>query len=208
MALAERAEPELRARDQVLWLNRLSAEHDNCAAALRFAIDGGDVPLALRLLGALTFFWMMRDYDAEAREWAAAIEAIAGDTAPPGLRDAYALCRMMAMLASQTSEEFAGVGSIQEMMDVLLPLTEGSSHPMVALGRSMAPILTGDVDGARRGLAELADRPDPWLRAAALMFSGQLALNEGHIDLAADQLEAGCGGVQRDRRPVGPDRHA
>ena len=43
MTLAERAEPELRARDQVRWLNRLSAEHDNCAAALRFAIDGGDV---------------------------------------------------------------------------------------------------------------------------------------------------------------------
>jgi predicted ATPase/DNA-binding SARP family transcriptional activator len=191
VALAERAEPELRARDQVLWLNRLSAEHDNCAAALRFAIDGGDVPLALRLLGALTFFWMMRDYDAEAREWAAAIEAIAGDSAPPGLRDAYALCRMMAMLASQTSEEFTGVGSIQEMMDVLLPLTEGSSHPMVALGRSMAPILTGDVDGARRGLAGLADRPDPWLRAAARMLSGQLELNVGHVDLAAEELEAG-----------------
>ena len=191
VTLAERAEPELRARDQVRWLNRLSAEHDNCAAALRFAIDGGDVPLALRLLGALTFFWMMRDYDAEAREWAAAIEAIAGDTAPPGLRDAYALCRMMAMLASPTSEEFTGVGSIQEMMDVLLPLTEGSSHPMVALGRSMAPILTGDVDGARRGLAGLADRPDPWLRAAARMLSGQLELNVGDVDLAAEELEAG-----------------
>ncbi|MGH3406955.1 MAG: ATP-binding protein, partial [Streptosporangiaceae bacterium] len=195
VALAERAEPELRARDQVLWLNRLSAEHDNSAAALRFAIDSGDVRVALRLVGALVFFWMMRDYDAEAREWATAISAIAGDTPPPGLRDAYALCRMLTFMPSEKSHEFAETSSmqdsLQEMLDCLLPLTEGSSHPVLAVGRSMAPALTGDVDGARRALAEMTEHRDPWLRGAARMLGGQLELNEGHIDLAADLLAVG-----------------
>ena len=38
---------------------------------------------ALRFVGALAWFWMMRDYDAEAGEWAAAVAQIAGDAAPP-----------------------------------------------------------------------------------------------------------------------------
>jgi hypothetical protein len=191
VTLAERAGPELRARDQVLWLNWLSAEHDNCAATLRFAIDTGDVRLALRMVGALMMFWMMRDYDAEAGEWAAAVRVIAGDTAPEGLRDAYALCQFMALMPSRPSEEFTGLASFYEELQRLLPLTEGTSHPLLAMGRLMAPLLTGDVDGARRGLTELADHPDPWLRAAEGMMRGQLELNDGHVDLAADALAAG-----------------
>ena len=191
VTLAERAEPELRARDQVLWLNWLSAEHDNCAATLRFAIDTGDVRLALRMVGALMMFWMMRDYDAEAGEWAAAVRAIAGDSAPEGLRDAYALCQLMALMPGRPSEEFTGVASFYEELERLLPLIEGTSHPLLAMGGLMAPLLTGDMDGARRGLTELASHPDPWLRAAERMMCGQLELNDGHIDLAADALAAG-----------------
>jgi predicted ATPase/DNA-binding SARP family transcriptional activator len=190
--LAEQAEPQLRARDQIRWLNRLVAEHDNCAAALRFAIDSDDVRLALRLIRALTFFWMMRDYDTEAREWAAEVAAIAGDTAPEGLRDGYALCQFMTLMPGKPSEETAaGVVSLQEALERLLPLIEGSSHPMLAMGGLMAPLLSGDLDGARRGLAELTDHPDPWLRAAERMMSGQLDLNDGQIDRAAEALAAG-----------------
>jgi len=161
------------------------------AAALRFAIDTGDVRVALRLVGALTFFWMMRDYDAEAREWATEVRAIAGDTAPEGLRDGYALCQFMALMPGRPAEEIAGGGSLQEALELMLPLTEGSSHPMLVMGRAMAALLGGDLEGTRRGLADLADHPDPWLRAAQRMISGQLELNNGQIDLAAEQLEAG-----------------
>ena len=44
LALAERAEPELRGADQLDWLVRLSAEHDNFVAALRYAVGARDVP--------------------------------------------------------------------------------------------------------------------------------------------------------------------
>jgi predicted ATPase/DNA-binding SARP family transcriptional activator len=189
--LAERAEPELRARDQVRWLNRLIAEHDNCAAALRFAIDSGDVRLGLRLVGALTMFWMMRDYDAEAGEWAAAVAAMAGDTVPEGLRDAYVLCQFLTLMPGRQAEETTGMASFAEALERLLPLTEGSDHPMLAMGRLMAPMIHGDLDGARHGLTEMAAHPDPWLRAAERMMAGQLELNDGHVDLAADALTQG-----------------
>lgn len=42
LALAEEAEPLLRARDQVHWMARLTPEQDDMLAALRWAIDGGE----------------------------------------------------------------------------------------------------------------------------------------------------------------------
>jgi predicted ATPase/class 3 adenylate cyclase len=50
--LAEEAYPELRGPDQLEWLERLEAEHDNMRAALSWALDRKEVELALRL-GAL-----------------------------------------------------------------------------------------------------------------------------------------------------------
>ena len=49
LALAERAEPELRRRDQLRWLGRLAADRDNLHAALRSAVDGQEAAVALRL---------------------------------------------------------------------------------------------------------------------------------------------------------------
>ena len=88
-----------------------------------------------------------------------------------------------------------GSASIQETMDGLLPALTAGQQPSDARAgrRSMAPMLTGDVDGARRGLAGLGDRPDPWLRAAARMFSGQLELNDGrHRRGRGRSWTAGC----------------
>ncbi len=98
VTLAEHAEPLLRSREQVTWLDRLTAEHDNCIAALRRSLDAGDVATALRLVRALGWFWIMRDYEAEAAQWATAAADLAGDTPPPGLEDAYALCELFRML--------------------------------------------------------------------------------------------------------------
>jgi len=69
LALAEEAEPELWGPEDAAWLNQLEQEHDNMRAALSWAIGHEEAELALRLGGALRWFWNMGGYYGEGRSW-------------------------------------------------------------------------------------------------------------------------------------------
>jgi len=72
LALAERADPQLRGRGQREWYFRLEREHDNLRAALRWLLDQdgpADREAALRLAGALGYFWWLRGYHVEGVRW-------------------------------------------------------------------------------------------------------------------------------------------
>jgi DNA-binding CsgD family transcriptional regulator/tetratricopeptide (TPR) repeat protein len=69
LELAERADPELRGQDQLAWYTQLESEHDNLRAALRWLLDQEEHDLALRLAGALGYFWFRRGYHAEGWRW-------------------------------------------------------------------------------------------------------------------------------------------
>ena len=69
LSLAEVAFPELRGPHQLEWLDRLEPEHDNMRAALTWALERKEVELALRLGGALWWFWWMRGHNSEGRRW-------------------------------------------------------------------------------------------------------------------------------------------
>ncbi|MDP8949458.1 MAG: helix-turn-helix domain-containing protein [Actinomycetota bacterium] len=64
LALAERAEPELRGPDQVEWLERLEKEHGNLRAAVNWALSIGDAESAARGW-ALWIFWWYRGHQRE-----------------------------------------------------------------------------------------------------------------------------------------------
>ncbi len=66
LALAEAADP-----DQPDAAARLEREKDNLRAALGWALDSGHVETALRLAGALRWFWLSRGYLSEGRRWLA-----------------------------------------------------------------------------------------------------------------------------------------
>ena len=69
LKLAEEAEPKLRGVEQVVWLDRLEAEHDNLRAALAWALAQREIEAGLRLAGSLYRFWYLRGYWREGREW-------------------------------------------------------------------------------------------------------------------------------------------
>ena len=74
LALAEGAEHELWGPSAGAWLNRLEAEHDNFRTLLEWALARGDAvgdETALRLTGALAWFWWMRGHFNEGRRWLA-----------------------------------------------------------------------------------------------------------------------------------------
>ncbi len=67
LALAEEAEPELKAERQVAWLDRLELEHDNLRATMAWFLRRGDSEQAARLGWALWLFWGIRAHFAEGR---------------------------------------------------------------------------------------------------------------------------------------------
>ena len=67
VGLAEEAEPQLFAADQIAWLDRLALEHDNLRAAIDDAMERADAPAALRLATVLRSFWYTRGHYAEGR---------------------------------------------------------------------------------------------------------------------------------------------
>jgi tetratricopeptide (TPR) repeat protein len=83
LALAEAAAPKLHGDEQVAWLDRLEAEHNNLRAALQWSATApGRASFGLRLATALEPFWYMRGYWHEGRTWLAqALSLATGPTA-------------------------------------------------------------------------------------------------------------------------------
>jgi predicted ATPase/class 3 adenylate cyclase len=121
LTLAEEAYPELKGANQLQWLERLEAEHDNMRAALSWALEGKVVELALRLGGALWSFWSMRVYYSEGRRWLESALAMEGRGLPE--------VRAMALAgAGKLAEEQGDLDRAQEAYEVGLQLlaNEGS----------------------------------------------------------------------------------
>jgi predicted ATPase len=79
--LAETAAERMQGPEQVVWLTRLEADHDNLRTALRWSLDRGEAELGLRLGSALWLFWDTRGYFREGREWLDDLLAL-GQAAP------------------------------------------------------------------------------------------------------------------------------
>ena len=75
-ALAEAAAAALHGPRQAPWLDRLEREHANFRAALRWALDGGEAGLGLRLGAALWWFWFVRGRWSEGLAWLEALLAL------------------------------------------------------------------------------------------------------------------------------------
>jgi predicted ATPase/class 3 adenylate cyclase len=68
-AFANRADGELRGPDQVQWLARLDAEHDNIREALRWAHEFEEPEFELEMAADLTMFWATRGHLTEGWRW-------------------------------------------------------------------------------------------------------------------------------------------
>jgi predicted ATPase len=120
--LAERAEPNLRAFDMGLWLDRLETELDNIRVALAWAQES-DVEAQLRIASALLWFWHIRGYKSEGVNWlerGLSIEAAErGDQSPMPSR---AMIRGKALNATGILMGDALFGKIAEYFEESLAL--------------------------------------------------------------------------------------
>jgi predicted ATPase/DNA-binding XRE family transcriptional regulator len=192
LALAERADPHLRGRDQLAWYRRLEHEQANLRAALRWLLDqdGPDAPAqredALRLASALAWFWWTRGYMVEGWRWLE--EALRrAPEAVPALR-VRALLGAGAVLAYQG--QLDGAKALLEEARALAQEQQQPAEVARALTYSgLRALYAGDVTASVPSLEEALRRvraiDDPHLLGLTLLFLGTAALAQGHDEQAA-----------------------
>jgi predicted ATPase len=172
LALAEEAYPELKGPDQLEWLKRLEAEHDNMRVALTWALERKEVELALRLGGALWGFWQTRGYHSEGRRWLE--EALAIDV--PGSPEwrATALAGV-AVLASEQGDYDRAQEACEEGLELLANEAREASEAKLRLlvGSGYVAWQREEHDKATRlfeeGLALSREMSDTWWLAFSLL---------------------------------------
>jgi predicted ATPase/class 3 adenylate cyclase len=180
---AEEADAGLRSDDQLLWFERLEAEHDNLRAAIESSLAAGDDETALRLGGSLGWFWYAHGH---ALEGCTRLTELLARTegAPEELR-ARPMYALGVLLDQRGEPERAG-----ELVERSLATfrEQGEQARVASALNSLGTIKRslGDAESARplleesiRVRRELGDEPGT---AGALSNLGVLAFEQGDLD--------------------------
>ncbi|WP_436772596.1 BTAD domain-containing putative transcriptional regulator [Yinghuangia sp. YIM S09857] len=176
LELAEQAQPFLRTGEQMTWLDRLSAEHANLRAALRWAITN-DPALGLRLNAALAWYWWLRGLRHEAGGLAGRLLEAVGDEPPPGLTEAYLLCLLASLAETSAHDDGTRARRIARAQPLLFSLPGTPRQPQVFI--LMAVALGPEASDRERTAALMGD--DPWSQAILSLGYGFTELYGGAI---------------------------
>jgi predicted ATPase/class 3 adenylate cyclase len=205
--LAEAAEPNMRTAAQLEWMSRLEAEHDNLRAALAWALERSASDKALRLAGALSYFWIIRLRLSEAQKWLRA----ALEHAEREQRDYPAAVDAAASPAAKAYRAKALFGAAWSQLATLDTI---STRPMVAealrlwrelgdtwwiavglefeaLVMSFQLELQPALTCLREGVALARQLEDPWPLATCLIRFGDALKPIGQAAAARPYLEEG-----------------
>ncbi|MEU5361980.1 BTAD domain-containing putative transcriptional regulator [Streptomyces sp. NPDC005925] len=180
LALAERAEERLRGPDQRAWLTLLDAEAGNLRMALDEAVRraaAGRAHEAVRLAGALSWWWLLRGRLSEARRSLSAVVAVT----PPSCGAGPELALLNAAFAFLTGDH-AAAAALADADAVPDAVRRARALWLCAYGL----FSTGEADRAEelntRALALFATAGEQWGTAAALGLRATLALVRGDLD--------------------------
>jgi hypothetical protein len=160
LRLAEEAEPWLRTGEQLEWMTRLTAEHANLMAALRWAV-GADREIALRLAANTAWYLYLRGLRSEGLPLLVELITLLDKEVPDGLVEEYALCAISAGLC------------LDRVAEVMRDFGRTLRFPyLVMLWASIgtAEVITMDMFG-----------DDPWSRAFVETAEGLRTLYYGEL---------------------------
>ncbi|RNL82100.1 BTAD domain-containing putative transcriptional regulator [Halostreptopolyspora alba] len=190
--LAEDSDRRLRGPKQVEALERIDVEGANLRTALDWAREQGDTDLALRLTGALSWYWYLRGRHVKGRD------RLATALASPGpcraalwarARVWHAVLGLLVDAADHTLmeaanealalygrlEEPAGLAEAQVALALLATTAKGTGHGRLPTAESMAESAAETF----RGLG------DDWGLAAALLARGWAGMRRGDLTAAS-----------------------
>jgi predicted ATPase/DNA-binding SARP family transcriptional activator len=185
VALAERAAPQLRGPGQREWLDRLDAETGNLRATLEAATRDRDATLALRLVNALAWYWLLRGRLGEGTRSLAAALAVDGAAASVARARAVAAHGALSLGAGEASEPAALAEAALEPFDVVEdPHARAHGEWMIGYGLvfGVGEMGLGE-ELVNRALPTFRALGDQWGTAAVLGVRAVQALARG--DLAA-----------------------
>ena len=205
LKLAEGAEPALASRRQAEWVDRLESEYANVQAVLDWALEWGEIELAVRLGSALWWFLWLRGHFTEMR-WRLDQALARRSLLPPALQANLLIAR--GAIASVDGEHELAMTLYQEALGVerdslnvrqvtqllrstAFALSRGSQYGPAAelleeslhLAHAMESPM--DVTAALRGLAKMSLHVRDYRRARE-MYDEALALGRAGGDRNAE----------------------
>jgi predicted ATPase/DNA-binding SARP family transcriptional activator len=167
--LAESAEPHLRRAEQLIWLARLEADHDNISAAMRGAIASGQAQAAMRLAAAAGWYWWLGGRRSEGFELIVAATNTPGEVTDEVRAMVYALVVNFATSGRGDGHEAA------EWIHQAYRFSQRSrpGNPLLALVIPLERMLQAPAASVSAWESVL-DNKDPWVRALARLQLGKL----------------------------------
>ncbi len=172
--LAEAAEPMLRRTEQLEWLAKLNAEHDNISSAMRGALAAGDAPSAMRLAAACGWYWWLSGHRAEGMELVSAAVETPGEV-PDGVGAVvYGLVSLF--VSSGFADEHTAAKWIHE--SYRLSRTTEANHPLLGLIVPLERMLRGDE--TLSAWEPVLEDENAWVRALGRLHLGKMRITLGH----------------------------
>ena len=189
LRLAEEAESNQRGEDQAHWRARIGSEHANLRAALGWFAER-DVGQALRLAGALTWFWLTHGHLSFGREM---IEPLLARATDDGMVDAASFAKAVLcaadLLAAEDNYQESEI-RYQEALSRFRDLGDPSGVAHSKLGLAETCFVRGDWDLATalgdESLQLARAAGDPTGIARALEFLGTVALEKDEYHRARE----------------------
>ncbi|MEQ4207359.1 BTAD domain-containing putative transcriptional regulator [Actinopolymorpha sp. B9G3] len=167
--LAETAEPHLRRAEQLEWLARLEADHDNLSAALRAAIAAGDAQAAMRLAAATGWYWWLGGRRTEGLELLIAAANLPGEVTDDTRAMTYGL--VVLYVTSGRGDEHLGAEWIHKAYRFSQQSQQG--NPLLEFAIPLERLLRAPEE-AVTAFESLLDSVDPWVRAMARWQAGKM----------------------------------
>jgi predicted ATPase/DNA-binding SARP family transcriptional activator len=180
--LAETAEPRLRRAEQVEWLSRLGAEHDNISSALRGAIAEGWAQEAMRLVVAAGWYWYLSGHRAEGAELSIAAASLEGEVSDEVRALAYLIVTIF-VTSGVSGDQYQAREWIQEAHR--FAQRSESRHPLLGFVGLLERTLQGPAEFMPAFEPLIAD-DDPWVRAQARLTRGRFRLTLGGDETGVD----------------------
>ncbi|TDD52223.1 BTAD domain-containing putative transcriptional regulator [Saccharopolyspora elongata] len=171
---AESAAPRLHEAEQIDWLNRLDADHDNIIAALHWATESGDADRGFRLGAALSWYWSMSAQHDELKGRLEEVAALPG-AAPPESR---AIVDLMLVMAVDSTPDWA-----EGLRTAVTAARDTGALFRYLYATVMEPIgwmLIHEQSELDRCVERALQHPHPWARAAGLFCRGFGAEHNGN----------------------------